>query len=760
MARPGTVPSWGERGWTLVALLQPFVLLWWLVPFVSGQTIGNDYPVYAIEYQMELLSSVFSGSYPLYVPGFHHGQSAAALSLGGLHHPIAWVCGLMPGYWRGHALDWNTLFRLLSLGCAHLALWRLLRSMRAPLGLAWLLSTLAVYSLRMLDMFRFAATLEAWTGTWFVVAAAGWLWLDRRSRAAPLALALATWWLVCSGHPQFAYFGAMAAGIFVLALPLLGAAGVGDPAEPWPTARAFYGRAAAWVALGLGLSASLLIPFALDFMASNSGRVGREYAWTLGYSDTPGGVLANLLMPLRADVHGAFGGSSLLLLALLLPLGRLAGLRIARSAWLWMGLILLVTLYTLGGYTPFHRWAWDLVPFAKAFRVPGRLAQLMPVLLLVLALLGWGAWRGAGQAQQGARRGLALAAGLALLLQLAAPWIWSALAPRHTMVTPQQIRAVPWSLELALVALGGAALASLLVLLVRPRWRWAGGLLALCVLGQLGLCMARGTWVQPAQPTPSWQDQAERKQADLKYYYGLHGQGDGMEQGAVREHGQRGAPFHPELARLCTSPRWVVDRDRAYAALSADPPGPGACVLEGGGTDAQGAAVGGVVLTLATFNRQAFSVTSPVPAWLVVHHPLDGRWRAWVDGREVTPLRADGLELALPVPAGVSEVDLRYGSGAWTAGATISSASLMMLGLLASFRLLRGRWRWAGMAASVVVAGGLLGVWRASLYSGAHLGTEYSWQDGEVRSPPLRPELVPEPQQCRSPEGFQVPCSY
>jgi len=760
MAQAPSLPRWGERGWYLLALVQPFLLLWWLVPGITGWTIGNDYQVYAIEYQLELLYSVFSGSYPLYVPGFHHGQSAAALSLGGLHHPIAWICGMMPGYWQGHALSWNTLFRLVTLGLAHLALWRLLRAFGLPLWLGWLLSTLAVYNLRMLDMFRFAATLEAWTGTWFVVAAAGWLWLDRRSRVAPFALVVATWWLVCSGHPQFAYFGAMAAGLAILALPSLGRAGLGAPADPWPTAWAFYLRSALWVGLGVCLSASLLLPFVFDFMAGNSGRVGREYTWTLSYSDTPAGILASFVLPLRADVHGAIGGTSLLLVALLLPFGRVLGLRIARSAWLWLALVFVVLLYTLGGYTPLHHWAWELVPFAKAFRVPGRLAQLLPMLLLLLSLLGWQAWRGAGEDTAGARRGFGLAVALALILQVAAPWIWSALNPRHTMVNPQQLQAIPWSYELGVAGLGLGALLFLLALVIRPRWRWLAVPLCVLVLAQLGMSLARGTWIEHAQATPSWQDMGERKQAELKFYYGLHGQGESMEQAVVREHDKHDAPFRRELARLCNSPRAALDRDHAYELLLADIPGPGACVIEGLDQDREQELGGRIELEHASFNRQVFEVSSTADTWLVVHHPFDGHWQGWVDGHEVEIRRADGLELALPVPAGDRSVEIRYGSQAWTAGAAISSAALLLLGVLASLRLLVGRRRWAGVSVAVLVAVGLFGLWRASLYSGDHLGTEYSWQDGVARYPPLRGELVPPGQLCRSLEGQQIPCRY
>ncbi len=750
---------WRSHGWYGIALLQPFLLLWFLVPWLSGRSIGNDYPVYAIEYQMELMLSVFHGSYPLYVPGFHHGQSAAALSLGGLHHPIAWVCAVLPGYWQGWALDWNTLFRLVTLGLAHACVWRLLRRLGLPLWLGWALSTLALYNLRMLDLFRFAATFEAWTGTFFLIAAAGWYWLDRRNRLAPLAVALASWWLLCSGHPQFAYFGALAAALFVLALPVLG---MGTPSDAWPSPWHFWLRSAGWGALGVGLSLSMLVPFGLDFMAANTARVGREYDWACAYQDTLAGNVANLLLPLHGDVHGAFGGSSLLLVLLLLPLVRLFGLRLSRWVWPLLGLAVAVWFFMLGGRTPFHRWAWELMPFAKAFRVPGRLAQLLPVIFLLLGLLGWKAWERQGSERR-VRWGLAALAGIALAVQVAAPWLWSWLDPQHTVVNPQQLRAIPWGYELAVVAVGAVSLAAFGLLAWRPRWWWAVVVLVLGLTAQTGLVLVRGTWDQARVPTPTWEVHLERKGAELKFYAGLHGAGLGMEQASVREHGQRGFTFHRELARLCHQPSWAEDHEEAYRQLSELSGSVGACVLEAQAGEPQPDETGGVrrvELAFAGYNRQVFAVETPGRAWLVVHHPWDGRWSATVDGRPVDVLRADGLEIAVPVSPGKSQVEIRYFSVAWLAGVLGSSLSLAILGLLASWRLLAGRRRLLAAALSVAVAVVLPSAWWASLYGGDSLGTTYSWQDGEVEIPILRPELVPPPELCRSHEGLQVPCSY
>ena len=94
--------------WRVAIALLPLVLMRWALPFVGTTRIGNDYPRYPLQWQQELLYSLHGGTWPLFVPGFAGGQGAAALTLGQIHHPIAHLASLMPGYWDGYALDWLT----------------------------------------------------------------------------------------------------------------------------------------------------------------------------------------------------------------------------------------------------------------------------------------------------------------------------------------------------------------------------------------------------------------------------------------------------------------------------------------------------------------------------------------------------------------------------------------------------------------------------------------------------------------------------
>lgn len=54
----------------IIVMLLPFIVFYWMTPFLAKRIIGNDYVTYPIQNQTELLFSIKHGSFPLYVPGF------------------------------------------------------------------------------------------------------------------------------------------------------------------------------------------------------------------------------------------------------------------------------------------------------------------------------------------------------------------------------------------------------------------------------------------------------------------------------------------------------------------------------------------------------------------------------------------------------------------------------------------------------------------------------------------------------------------
>ena len=272
-----------ERRWDLawagLALALPAVLLWWLLPGVGETTLGNDYVIWSHRYHLELMHSVRHGSFPLFVPGFCGGQSSAALTLGQHYHPMAWISAILPGYWQGHALSWHTVLRLITLGLAHVLLYRLQRALRQPAPWAFALSCLLVYNLRMLDMFRYGASLETHTGTLFTMAALGFMWLWPQRRAPALALPFALAWLVTSGHPPMVWWAVIAVLVFALAFPWV-ARGLNEgPQTSWANVGRYLGRSTGWAGLGVGFSMAYAAPFYFDFLATNAGRVDQDYTW-------------------------------------------------------------------------------------------------------------------------------------------------------------------------------------------------------------------------------------------------------------------------------------------------------------------------------------------------------------------------------------------------------------------------------------------------------------------------------------------------
>ena len=320
---------------------------------------------------MELMFSLKTGSFPLYVPGFAGGQSASALTLGQIYHPISHIASILSGYWNGKALQWNTFLRLLSLCLAQMALFGFLRRLRFKTLMAFILSFVTVYNLRMLDLFRYGASLESWTGHIFLCSAIGWYCLDPTKRFRPLLIIAATYWLVCSGHPQMMYYGLIGAGLFTLIAPHFIAEMVSDRRTSGRNPLRLWLRIGLFIFIGIVLSSAYVIPFYFDFVATNASRVAQNYSYADQFRDSFMGTLNSFFQPLRSDVHGVFGGSSLIILAALMPSLWLFRVRIPLVIWGIWGFALITFLHMQGARTPIHYLTWKYLPLASSFRIPG-----------------------------------------------------------------------------------------------------------------------------------------------------------------------------------------------------------------------------------------------------------------------------------------------------------------------------------------------------------------------------------------------------
>ncbi len=365
-------------------LFLPFFVFYWQVPFISNLGIGMDYNIYSIDQQMELQYSLEHGSFPLYVRSYAGGQTSAALTLGQLFHPISHLSSAMPGYWDGKALEWNTFWRLFFLGLCHLALFILLYRLRLSGLFSFILSFITVYNLRMLDLFRYGASLENYTGCLFLCTAAAFYYIKPSRFSGPVSIIAATYLLACGGHPQMMYYGLLGAGTAVIVIPFVLDKISGEIKTGEPRRIKYFITTGTCMIGGILLSSAYTIPFYFDFLTSNAQRVGQSYKWSLQFSDTIGGMLNGFFSPLYNDVHSAFGSSAIILLIALVPLLYLAGKKVPIPILLVWGLVTLTFLCSLGRATPVHYFFWKYFPFARDFRIPGRIVLIFPFLFLFL----------------------------------------------------------------------------------------------------------------------------------------------------------------------------------------------------------------------------------------------------------------------------------------------------------------------------------------------------------------------------------------
>ena len=752
-----------ERLLGLALLALPFLLFWWQLPFLGSLTIGNDYTIFPTRHQQELFLSLANGSFPVFVPGFSGGHTASALTLGQLFHPQSHLAALSPGYWDGSALEWNTFWRLVSLGAVHLVWLRLLRRFGLGVGTALLASTALVYNLRMLDLFRYGASLESYTAFLFASAAAFWCWLSPRRVAPPAALAVAVYALVTSGHPQMMYYGLCGLGITILAAPffcreLAAAPALPDGGDASPArgdVLRYAWRAIGASGLGLLLSAGYVAPFVVDFLGENVQRVGRDYAWADGYRDSLAGTLNSFFQPLYAHVGGAFGGSSLLLLGALVPLVSLRGPRGSRLPWvvsaLWV-LALLVFLHMQGGRTPVHRFVWSWFPLAGSFRIAGRVALLLPYLLVLLFV--WLVRRDErdrdargreplGHDGSGGKR-LGLACTFALVLSLIHAALPSAWIRDPVKWSPVHIGAPEWT-HLAVQLAGWVLLAALALRETRLRLRGPrvrGALLGLaCVAGltQAAVCLRYGTWVEAKLATPTL---AELRSQKARRFDFTGDPGVGLASQAMVEHALHGLPQEPQLGRLFDRWEVVPDRDEAYASLEQGRD-PRLAIVEGAFEPAHPVQTteapwsGEVAVVHAGYNEQRFRVRSDRPTWFGLGHPFTERWRLFLDGDELPTHPMNGAYVGAPLPALPEGAELvaRYESPAARYGLVGSALGLSLLAWLLAGAASRSPLTRGLLRALALASGPLVYLaWSGSLYAGRSFETQADWSASDTES--------------------------
>jgi hypothetical protein len=137
---------------------------------------------------------------------------------------------------------------------------------------------------------------------------------------------------------------------------------------------------------------------------------------------------------------------------------------------------------------------------------------------------------------------------------------------------------------------------------------------------------------------------------------------------------------HP-LAGWYGAARPVADQAAALGQLARGEVPDGVVLLEGLAAPTGEPASAPLPLTVRREVAEVVTVASDRdrPGWVVVRELADQGWRASVDGQRVAVAVADGTFLAVPVPAGRHEVELRYRPVSWSVGWGLAALGLLRL---------------------------------------------------------------------------------
>jgi len=116
-------------------------------------------------------------------------------------------------------------------------------------------------------------------------------------------------------------------------------------------------------------------------------------------------------------------------------------------------------------------------------------------------------------------------------------------------------------------------------------------------------------------------------------------------------------------------------------------------VLETDTPPAPAAAAGTVAVQFVEYSagRAVFDLESPADGYLFLSDPFYPGWKAEVDGRPATILRADYAFRAVPVSAGQHRVTMQFRPVSWRAGLIVSGLTALVLLALAGLALWRKR---------------------------------------------------------------------
>lgn len=194
-------------------------------------------------------------------------------------------------------------------------------------------------------------------------------------------------------HPQLFQYLLLASGAFALFL----AFGTHDGVRlSRHVALTRLGMAFGGVVLGVCMGAVQYMPALLEYEKWSPRAGGAGYDHAVSYS-MPIEELLNAVVPQFSGLHDRYWGRNSIhfhseypgVVVLILAGAGIFAQRFSRGfRWFWTGTLIVSVLWALGGYTPFYRIIYEVVPYTKYLRAPSTMMFLSMFALSVLSALG------------------------------------------------------------------------------------------------------------------------------------------------------------------------------------------------------------------------------------------------------------------------------------------------------------------------------------------------------------------------------------
>jgi hypothetical protein len=371
----------------VLLLAYPAVAGGFLVSPISDQYIGG-FPVR--QFAAEVLRE--TGGFPLWNPYIFGGLPYVAAMHGDIFYPTFLLRMVMP---VDAAMTWGFVIHLFLAG---LFTYVFLRAVGLPFlpaligGLAYMMGgpiasyaspghdgklyVSALYPLMLFLLLRGVRDGRNWV--WGV-------------------MALVTGLAVLSPHPQLLQYMLLSSGAFALYLAF-----VDSGEHPLPRGVAFRRLGLALVALlfGAAIGAIQYTPVREYVAWSPRSESGMSRGWdhAVSYSFPPeellntivpqfSGLLENYWGRNGIHLHSEYLGVAVLVLASL-AFARQGSSSRRSFLWFWTGTAIVGLLWSLGGFTPFYRLVYALVPGAKFFRAPSTFFFIVAFSVAVLVAIG------------------------------------------------------------------------------------------------------------------------------------------------------------------------------------------------------------------------------------------------------------------------------------------------------------------------------------------------------------------------------------